>query len=378
MNERFIVVTGIREENSIVGASMISRLALLAGAVVLAAALTHAVIFVLGGGLEQGTARLVGTALGATLFGSLGVLAFLLPSRNVVVLAVTIYCVLAGSIAGGVIFEPGNIALIVRMGEASLVAMPLAVLTLLWLRAAEAYRTDVLGALKADVPSASQVMLLVCMVAAAALYVEASRRILFWDWGLYWSATDSLANLVRAGQWQRFVSDIALSAGDEYSLIPSALPSLLMALLPGGSLLRYVVSVTVCYLVPALLAVGALGFALACTATPTIDQLPRRKRIGLITLGAFAALLLLPHFLQVVLRYNMLDVGGVALLVALAFAWRRMLETLQAPPSVDIPRRASRVLAAAANVTALSVLSFLFGGGTYLTSWVLRSLHCAA
>ena len=325
----------------------------------LATALTHAVVFMLGGGVEQATARLVGMAVGATLLGSLGILAFLLPHRNVVVLAIALYCVLAGSIAGGVFFEPGSIALIVRTGQASLVVMPLAVLTLLTLRAAEAYRTGVAGTLEAVVPSAGQVMLLVCMAAAAALYVWASRRILFWDWSFYWSRTDALADLVRHAQWQIFVNEVALSVGDEYSLVPSALPSLLMALLPGGSLLRYAVSVTACYLVPTLLAVGALGFALACTLTPAIDQLPRRERLGLIALGAFAALLLLPHFLQVVLRYNMLDVGGVALLVALAFAWRCMLHTLVSP-SGDVARQASRVLATAASVTVLSVLSFLF------------------
>ena len=146
--------------------------------------------------------------------------------------------------------------------------------------------------------------LLVCLVGAATFYVGASRRILFWDWSFYWSMTDMSADLVRHAQWQTFLSNVALKVGDEYSLVPSVLPSLLMALFRGGSLLRYVVSVTVCYAAPALLAVGALGFALACTLTPAMDQVPRHERLGLITLGAFAALLLLPHFFQVVLRFK--------------------------------------------------------------------------
>ena len=337
-------------------------LALLAGAMVLAVALAHAVSFTLGASVERAVAQLVGAAVGSALLGSLGVLALLLPRRTVIVLAIALGCVLAASLAGAVFIGYGTTPRMVRFGEAAWVAMPLVLLALLALQAGvEAHRADVLRALGAVASDWGWLVLLAGTLAATAIYVEASRRILFWDWAFYWSKVDTLADLVRQGQWRLFAQIVVHSVGDDLSLIPAALPGLVMAPLPGNFLLGYVISVVACYLVPALLAVGALGFALACTVTPAMDELPWRDRIGLTTLGAVAALLLLPHFLQVVLRFNMLDVGGVAVLVLLAFAWRRMLRVLLAPPMVDdAVRQTWRVLAAAASVTALSVLDFVF------------------
>ena len=77
MNERSTGVMTVREENksmsiSVVRAPATARLALLGGAIMLATVLTHAVVFMLGGGVERATARLVGMAVGATRFGSLG------------------------------------------------------------------------------------------------------------------------------------------------------------------------------------------------------------------------------------------------------------------------------------------------------------------
>jgi hypothetical protein len=95
--------------------------------------------------------------------------------------------------------------------------------------------------------------------------------------------------------------------------------------------------------------------------TPEMDSLLWRERVQLTTLGALAAALLLPHFVQVFLKYNMLDVGGVVLIVLLAFAWHRVLRVLPTSPPTDATvRHCWRVMAAVASVTLLSVLSFLF------------------
>jgi hypothetical protein len=339
--------------------SAIVWLALLAGAVVFSAAAAHAVSFVLGAGVGRLATRLVGAAVGAALLGSLGVLALLLPRRAIIVLGIALGCVLAASLACAVLLAPAATPRTVRFGWAALDAMTLVLLALL--AAVEARRADVLRVLGVVTSDWRWLVLLAGTLAATAIYVEASRRILFWDFAYYWSRTDALADLIRQGQWWPFALEVVRSIGEDYSDIPAALPGLLIAPLPGKFLLGYVLAVAACYLVPALLAVGALGLALARRVTPGMDALPWRERVGLITLGAVAALLLLPHFLQVLLKFNMPDVGGVALLVLLAFAWSRMLRMLlEHPPADDAVRHAWCVLAAAASVTALSVLAFLF------------------
>ncbi len=345
-----------------VAASAIVTLAFLASAAVLAAAVEHEISFVLYAGVGHAMARLVGAAVGAVLLGSLGGLALLLPRRATAVLAIALGCVLAASLAGDVLMARGATPLTVRFGRAALIAMPLTLVALLVLQAGtEARRANVLAVVKAIVSDWCWLVLLAGTLAATAIYVLASHRILFWDSVGYWNTTDVLADLIRQGRWQELVRDVLQSVGDEYSLIPAVIPSLLTAPLGGKSLLGYQLAVATCYLVPALLAVGALGLALARIMTPGMDSLPWRERIQLTTLGAVAVVLLLPHFLQVFLKYNMLDVGGVALIVLLAFAWRRMLWVLPAPPPTDDTVRHNwSVMAAAASVTALSVLSFVF------------------
>ena len=346
----------------IAGISAVIRWALLAGGSVLAAAVAHTVRFWLGAGLGQADARLIGAAVGASVLGSFGVLALLLPRRAIAIITTALGFVLAVSLAAAVLIAPDAIPRTVRFGQAALAILPLVLLALLTLEAGlETRRTDLLGVLGAIASDWGWLVLLAGTLAAAAIYVEASNRILFWDWAFYWLRTDALADLIRHGQWSIFARNVNYSLGDDYSLVSSALPSLLVAPFPAKFLLSYVVSVAACYLVPALLAVGALGLALARTVTPGMDALAWRDRVGLATLGAVAVLLLLPHFLQVVLKFNMLDVGGVTLLVLLAFAWHRMLRVLLVPSPADAEAcHAWRILAAAASITALSVLDFLF------------------
>jgi hypothetical protein len=336
--------------------------AFLACAAVLAAAVEHEISFTLYAGLGHTMAKIVGAVVGAVLLGSLGGLALLLPRRAITVLAITLGCVLAASLAGGALMAAGATPLSVRFGIAALIVMPFALVVLLALQAGvDARRATVVAVVKAIVSDWCWLVLLAGTLAATAIYVLASHRILFWDSVGYWNTTDVLADLIRQGRWHEWVRDVIKSVGDEYSLIPAVVPSLLTAPLGGQSLLGYQLAVAACYLVPALLAVGALGLALARMMTPRMDSLSSRERIQLTTLGAVAAVLLLPHFLQVFLKYNMLDVGGVALIVLLTFAWRRMLWVLPgSPPTDDSVRHHWRVMAAAASVTALSVLSFVF------------------
>jgi hypothetical protein len=345
-----------------VATSAIVASAFLACAAVLALGVEREISFALSAGLGLAMARLVGVAVGGLILGSLGGLALLLPRRAIAVLSIALGCVLAVSLACGIFMASGTMPLSVGYGRGALVAMPLTLAALLVLQAGiEARRANVLAFVHAVVSDWCWLELLAGTLAATAIYVLASHRILFWDYVAYWNATKELADLIRQGKWQEWVGDVLQSVGDERSLIPEVIPSLLTATLGGKSLLGYQLAVAMCYLVPGLLAVGALGLALARIMTSRMDSLPWRERMQLTTLGAVAVALLLPHFLQVFLRYNMLDVGGVALIVLLAFAWHRVLSVLPAsPPTEDAVRHHRRVMAAAANVTALSVLSFLF------------------
>src|SRR5262249_43163551 len=157
--------------------------------------------------------------------------------------------------------------------------------------------------LKALTSNWGWLMLLAGTLATTAIYVEASRRILYWDNLNYWSKTEALADLIRGGQWWQFLHAVVDSIGNDYSLIPAVLPSVLIAPLPSKFLLGYKFSVAAVYLVPALLAVGVLGLTLARAVSPSMGVLTWRERIELATLGAVAAVLLLPHFLQVFLNF---------------------------------------------------------------------------
>jgi hypothetical protein len=336
--------------------------AFLASAAVLAAAVEHAISFALSPGLGHSMGRLVGVGVGAVLLGSLGGLTLLLPRRAIAVLEIALGCVLAVSLAGGILLAPGAMPLTIRFGRAALIATPLTFVALLALQAGiETHRAEVLVIVKAIVSEWCWLVLLASTLAATAIYVLASHRILFWDFAWYWNTTDGLADLIRQGKWQEWVRDVFQSVGDEYSLIPAVIPSLVTAPLDGKSLLGYQLAVAAFYLIPALLAVGALGLALARIMTPGMDSLLWPERVQLTTLGALAATLLLPHFVQVFLKYNMLDVGGVSLIVLLVFAWHRVLRVLPvSPPTHATLCHCWRVMASSASVTALSVLSFLF------------------
>ena len=336
-------------------------LALLAGAVVLATVKERTISLPLEAGVGQ-AGGMVGAAVGTTLFVSLGLIGLLLPLRALIPITVAVGSVVVAAVVAAGCVAPDNTSGIVRFSEAAMVAMPVALLTLLALQvAAEARRGNVRSVLRAVTFNWGWLVLLTGMLTTTAIYVRASRRILFWDYAYYWSLVDAQSSVIRQGQWWRFARDVVYSVGDPYSLVPAALPALVVAPLPGHSLLGYALAVTACYLVPALLAVGVLGLALARTGASGMDELSWQEGVRLSTLGAVAVLLLLPHFLQVVLRFNMLDVGGVALTALLAFAWLRMLRVLLGPPKADGDvRHAWRVLAAAVSVAALSVLCLMF------------------
>ncbi|MBV8455106.1 MAG: hypothetical protein JO122_00645, partial [Acetobacteraceae bacterium] len=273
----------------------------------LAAAVEHEISFILYPGLGHAKARLVGAVVGGILFGSLGGLALLLPRKSVAVLALALGCVLAASLAGGLVMPADAMPITVRFGKAALITMPLMVAVLLVLQAGtDPRRANIRPVVAAIMSEWSWAVLVAATLAGTAWYVLASHRILFWDSVGYWNTSDLLAGLVRRGRWQEWIGNVLGSLGDEYSLIPAIGPSLLMAAVGGKSLLSYQSAVDLFYLAPALLAVGAMGLALARILTPALGLLDLRERIRLTALGAVAVALLLPHFLQVFLKYNML------------------------------------------------------------------------
>ena len=205
----------------------------------------------------------------------------------------------------------------------------------------------------------SWLILALCALGATAAHVLGSTRILSWDPIQYWSRTDWVA--------ARLLSDPAgtlrvslLSAADDYSMIPALLPGVLTALAPQRLLLGYMLSIAVCYFVPALLACGGLGLALAKSADPLLAAAPKRRQLDLVAVGAVAVLAALPAFPLAFLDSAMLDSGGVVLLAAFALLWARVLKLVCMRQAHDETTRACDLFATAAAIAALALLIFTF------------------
>ena len=192
------------------------RLAPVLPAAVLAAAIGHAVSHVthLYGAAEKG--QLAATVVAALAFTCLGTLIALLPRFFVAWLGTALVGVLGGAL---VIDRQFHAASLPRGVVFSGAALSLALLVLLALVARRAAATlwRARHARPVDLWPAAALGLGLLVVTAA--YVLASRRILFWDPMAYWSMTDRIADLVRAGQWTTMAKQVVISAGDEYSLI---------------------------------------------------------------------------------------------------------------------------------------------------------------
>jgi hypothetical protein len=333
------------------------RLALLLPAAVLAAAIGHAVSHVthLYGAAEKG--RLAATVVAALAFTCLGTLIALLPRVFVVWLGAALVAVLGGALVIDRQFPAASLPRGVVFSGAVL-SLALLVLLALVVRRAAAMLWRARRARPVDLWPAAGLGLGLLLVTAA--YVLASRRILFWDPIVYWTMTDRIADLVRAGQWTTMAKQLVISAGDEYSLIPAVLPGMLTAPASDQNLLAYMLAVATCYVLPCLIGIGVLGFALASSAVPDLADLPWPKRLALTVVGGLSSVALLPHFLEIFLRNVMLDSGGVVLIVALAFAWHRLILVVLAPLAPDRARCIALVLAAAASVGGLSLTAFIF------------------
>ena len=213
--------------------------------------------------------------------------------------------------------------------------------------------------LRACLRSPALLALVACVLAGVAAYTLASHRILFWDSLNYWEKTRAVAAVARDGlTWGKFVK-LLLSAGDEYSMIPAILPGLIGGAAHDSGLLSYMLAVGLLYVAPTLLALGALGLALAGGLDARLRGLALSHRITLAALGGLAAVALLPRFLEPLLRNFMPDIGGVGIVVALLLAWARLLRRLgeRAAPAAG---HAWDMAGAGALVAALSLLGYAF------------------
>jgi hypothetical protein len=206
----------------------------------------------------------------------------------------------------------------------------------------------------------SWLILAFCTLPATAAYVLGSTRILAWDPIQFWSRTDWVATQILSDPAGTIRASL-LSAADEYSMIPALLPGALTALAPQSFLLGYMLAIALCYFIPALLACGGLGLALARSAQPDLAAAPKRRQLDLIAVGAVAAIAALPAFVLAFLDSAMLDSGGVVLLAGFAWLWTRLLKLIRMREfDDDETTHAWDVLATAAALAALALLIFTF------------------
>lgn len=302
-----------------------------------------------------------GLAFGAFALACAALLIWLLPAEAMPALSLAVLVLLL--LTAGRMLWLGRAALHwPRPGDTALALCFVGLLVLALARPLRTLRrADVRDCLAALAGTSGWLAFLAGMLALTAIYVEASHRLLFWDQLNYWDKTATVAGLVRGGlSWGGFRA-LLLTAGDEYSMVPAILPGLLTGALRDTGLLAYLLAVALFYVVPALLALGALGFALAGGLDPGLRAAPWKERVALATLGALAAVALLPHFLEVFLHHVMPDIGGVLVLVLLLFAWRRLLRLVLRPDAATDERaRALDLLAAGALVAMLSLLGYVF------------------
>ena len=167
----------------------------------------------------------------------------------------------------------------------------------------------------------SWLVYLLGVIAAVSIYVGFSRRILSWDPLTYWTKVDQVAALVRHGLSLQDVRHILRSASDEYSLLPAVLPGFLTSIAPDHTLIAYMLAVAIAYVVPASLATGALGYALANRLRSARRLEDAGDKLDMIVIGAVASFMVLPAFFLTYLSGVLLDIGGVFFCVVLTVSW---------------------------------------------------------
>ncbi|MBV8912830.1 MAG: hypothetical protein JOZ05_07320 [Acetobacteraceae bacterium] len=302
-------------------------------------------------------ARSTGAAIGAAVLSGAVCLALLLPRRIARAWSIALAALAVLGVGLELALAPEDGRLGVLAGETSLGLLFVVLLVgSVWSWAASLRRTEVRATLRSILSNPSWFLLFGVLAIGTVFYVEHSHRILFWDPLNYWQKTDQVAALIQQGLSLHDVAQLLRTASDDYSMVPALLPGVLTSFFAQGNVLAYLVAVAICYVIPASIAIGCLGLVLAGARAPG-----RYSRMDLIVLGGVAGFALLPIFLQTFLRSAYLDIGGVPVMVLLAFAWDRCVRLLAAPdPAVPAERRALQLISAGVAVALLSILGFVF------------------
>ena len=232
---------------------------------------------------------------------------------------------------------------------------------LLWKGRASASARSATRGLQAVVNHWSWLIYLLGVIAAVSIYVGFSWRILSWDPLTYWTKVDQVAALVRHGLSLQDVRHILRSASDEYSLLPAVLPGFLTSIAPDHTLIAYMLAVAVAYVVPASLATGALGYALANRLRSARRLEDAGDKLDMIVIGAVASFMVLPAFFLTYLSGVLLDIGGVFFCVVLTVSWVYFLNLLLDRPARPVGlARDMDVIATALLVAGLSIFVFVF------------------
>lgn len=192
------------------------------------------------------------------------------------------------------------------------------------------------------------------------IYLLLTHDVLYWDYLNYWDQTSSLHDVVRLNGLADGLKLVVNSLASNYTLVPAILPAVLTAGVEPISRLDYMLAVTICYAVPAYLAVGMLSFRLANGVTMRRGIVSRKEGADLVILAALASISLAPVFLASYLR-NMPDIGGVAIAVAALFAAHRLIALVADDVKCEEDQhRNIDLLATTAILTYLLALLFLF------------------
>ena len=193
------------------------------------------------------------------------------------------------------------------------------------------------------------------------IYLLLTHDVLYWDYPRYWDMTSLLHETVRANGIYDGFKLVVNSLGSEYTRVPAILPAVLTAGVEPISRLDYMLAVTICYAIPAYLAVGMLSFRLANGVTMRRRiSVSRKGAADLVILAALASISLAPVFLASYLR-NMPDIGGVAIAVAALFAAYRLIALVVDDVTCEEEQhRNIDLLATTAMLAYLLALLFLF------------------
>jgi|GEM_PF-1231708 len=193
------------------------------------------------------------------------------------------------------------------------------------------------------------------------IYLLLTHDVLYWDYLNYWNKTSSLHEIVRVKGIDNGFKRVVNSLASDYTLVPAILPATLTMGVEPVSKLEFMLAVTICYAIPAYLAVGMLSFQLANGVTMRHrSPVSPQEATDLVILAALASISLAPAFLWSYLK-NMPDIGGVAIAIAALFAANRLIALVVDDAKCEEDQhRNIDLLATAAILTYLLALLYLF------------------